>query len=413
MIKVGGISKGAGMVLLSLLFLQPDTPAFGSEDLIEIVVVGDTGFNAGGAKVSAQGGYKHGRRVFIDDAIAGIRHELPANISLANLETAVTANNAIGGTAKRFSFRTHPDAIKGFLAAGLNAFSLANNHALDYRQAGAGDTLRHLNDLRSEGLLAFPGLGRSRADAAAPHMVDVHGTAVALSSIGIGGWGISAPQGKAGMLQYPDDFDFVQSALRETPADIRILSVHYGKEFQPETPRATRRQFRQVIGGDGFTLIAGHHKHVANGIELIETGSGHSGLIFYGLGNFLHLGMQNMGRHDLCHDFGLLGRITLKKQDNGSLTLVSVRVVPLTDMHIATKPLPPETATTRIHVVNHLSAQLTDTDAGALGLAFTPQPDGSGLWCNSADNSGHCDAGDPAPTPSKALANGITKACSR
>lgn len=419
MIDIGILTSGRGVTnwargtLLSLFLLHPGAPAMGAEDLIEIVVVGDTGFNGAGAKVSAQGGYKHGRRVFIDDAIAGIRHELPADLSLANLETAVTTNNAIGGTPKRFPFRTHPDAIKGFVAAGLNAFSLANNHALDYRQAGAGDTLRHLNDLRSQGLLAFPGLGRSRAEAAAPHMVDIDGTAIALSSIGIGGWGVAAPPGKAGMLQYPDDFEFVQNALRETPADIRILSVHYGKEFQPETPRSTRRQFRQSLADDGFTLIAGHHKHVANGIELIETASGQSGLIFYGLGNFLHLGMQNMGRHDLCHDFGLLGRVTLKQQDDGSLTLVSVRVVPLTDMHVATKPLPPEKAATRIHVINHLSGQLTDADAGAQGLAFTAQADGSGLWCNPADASGQCDAGRPAPLPSSALANKISKACSR
>lgn len=406
-------TNGTKVALLSLFFLHAGAPASGAENLIEIVVVGDTGFNGAGATVSSQGGSKHGRRVLIDDAVAGVRHELDADISLANLETAVTTNNALGGTSKRFSFRTHPDAIKGFLAAGLNAFSLANNHALDYRQAGAGDTLRHLNDLRPEGLLAFPGLGRSRADAATPHVVDIHGTAVALSSIGIGGWGVVAPPGKAGMLQYPDDFEFVTNTLRETSADIRILSVHYGKEFQPETPRSTRRQFRQAMTDDGFTLIAGHHKHVANGIELIETAEGRSGLAFYGLGNFLHLGMQNMGRHDLCHDFGLLGRVTLKKHDDGSLTLVSVRVVPLTDMHIATKPLPPEKATTRIHVINHLSGQLTDADAGAQGLAFTPQPDGSGLWCNPADMSGQCHEGGPPPPPSKALANRIAKACSR
>ncbi len=413
MINTGVATNGARAALLSLLFLYPGAPASGAEELIEIVVVGDTGFNGAGATVSSQGGYKHGRRVLIDDAVAGIRHELPADISLANLETAVTANNAIGGTSKRFSFRTHPDAIKGFLTAGLNAFSLANNHALDFRQAGAGDTLHHLNGMRSEGLLAFPGLGRTRAEAAAPHVVDIHGIPIALSSIGIGGWGVVAPAGKAGMLQYPDDFAFVKDVLQQTPADIRILSVHYGQEFQPETPRSTRRQFRQSLGDDGFTLIAGHHKHVANGIELIDTASGQSGLIFYGLGNFLHLGMQNMGRHDLCHDFGLLGRVTLKKYDDGSLTLVSVRVVPLTDMHIATKPLPPEKATTRIHVINHLSSQLTDTDAGTQGLAFTPQPDGSGLWCNPSDRSGLCDEGRPAPPPSKAFANRIATACAR
>jgi len=406
-------SRSAAPYLLVLLALFPVVSAHSEDELIEVVVVGDTGFNGAGARVSATGGYKHGRLLDVADAISGIRHELEADISLANLETVVTANNSLGGPSKRFLFRTHPNTVRKFLDAGLNAFSLANNHALDFRQSGAGDTLRHLNDMRMDGLLAFPGLGASRTEAAVPQIVDVGPTSVALSSIGIGGWGAGASNGKTGMLKYPADLDHVVTMLGEAQAELRILSVHYGREFEPETPKATRVRFRRSVSPDGITLVAGHHKHVANGVELVETASGGSGLIFYGLGNFLHLGMQNMGRHDLCHDFGLLGRVTLLRNNDGSLSLLAVRVVPLTDMHIATTPMAPDEATKRVHVINHLSRQLTDPKAGALGLHFTPQPDGSGLWCNPEQTASNCTSTPQSAPVSRTLSNKIARECRR
>jgi len=384
-----------------------------ANNVIDIVVVGDTGFNSAGAQVTPEGGYKQGQLVRIDDALSGIRHQLSADIVLANLETAVTARNDLPGVSKRFTFRTHPKAIEAFVDAGINAFSLANNHALDYRQRGAGDTISNLEALRNRELLAFPGLGRTRKEAAAPHQFSLGATSVAIASIGIGGWGLPTTGSKAGMLTYPNDFETVSAALQGANAKLRILGVHYGREFQPATSETTRTRFRSAIAPDGLTIISGHHKHIATGVEMVEMPTGGIGLIFYGLGNFLHLGMQNMGRHDLCHDFGLLGRIRIAQAEDGSLSLVSVRVVPLTDMHRATKPLAPEPAALRVAVLNHLSAQLNAPERGAMGLQFRVLEDGSGLWCNpQAEDSACSEATAPAAVP-QSMATRIARACRR
>ncbi|MCE7997523.1 MAG: CapA family protein [Rhodobiaceae bacterium] len=384
-----------------------------ASETIDIVVVGDTGFNGAGARVTSDGGYKQGQLVRIDDALAGIRHELDADLVLANLETAVTTRNSLPSVSKRFTFRTHPEAIAAFVDAGINAFSLANNHALDYRQRGAGDTLAHLDELRAGGLLAFPGLGRTREEAAAPHQVSIASTEVAIASIGIGGWGLPTTAPKAGMLTFPGDFEVVSGALQRANVDLRILGVHYGREFQPATSQTTRTRFRSAIAPEGFTIIAGHHKHIATGVEVIATPAGGTGLIFYGLGNFLHLGMQNMGRHDLCHDFGLLGRVRLARAPDGILSLVSVRVVPLTDMHRATKPLTPDASALRVSVLNHLSAQLDAPNQGATGMRFDILEDGSGLWCNPNAEGGLCTEGGVTPVVPQNTAARIARACRR
>lgn len=383
---------------------------------LQIVVVGDTGFNSAGARVSSKGGFKRGVVTPVDTAIAGIRHELEADIVLANLETAVTTRNDLSSLNKRFVFRTHPDAIADFLAAGINAFSLANNHAMDYRQRGAGETLKHLAAIDGQKLLAYPGLGRTRQSAAAPHEFVVNDAKVAAASIGIGGWGLPAGNGLAGQLQYPDDFADVTAALAAADADVSMLSVHYGREFQPATPAVTRQRFRQAISPAGLTIISGHHKHIANGVELVRSADKGTGVVFYGLGNFLHLGMQDMGRHDICHDYGLLGRVSVFENEQGAHDVASVRVVPLTDMHMATRPLEPEAGALRIATLNYLSRQLTSPNAGATGLEFTPQTDGSGLWCNPAVGSSACDVQTNAltvPPLSTSQTKQIKTACGR
>lgn len=401
----------AGLVCVFSAFTCLNTSL--AAETIDIVVVGDTGFNSAGARVTPDGGYKQGQLVHIDDALAGIRHELNADLVLANLETAVTARNSLPSVSKRFTFRTHPKAIEAFVDAGINAFSLANNHALDYRQRGAGDTVTHLAELRAGGLLAFPGLGLTREEAAAPHQVSITGTEVAIASIGIGGWGLPATAPKAGMLTYPADFDLVSAALQSTDAALRILGVHYGREFQPATSQTTQTRFRSAIAPEGFTIIAGHHKHIATGVELVAPPAGGAGLIFYGLGNFLHLGMQNMGRHDICHDFGLLGRVRLARATDGTLSLVSVRVVPLTDMHRATKPMAPDASALRVSVLNHLSAQLDAPNQGATGIRFSILEDGSGLWCNPQLGADGCPHGAEPSKVSESAAVRIARACSR
>ena len=60
---------------------------------------------------------------------------------------------------------------------------------------------------------------------------------------------------------------------------------------------------------DGIDLIVGHHAHVVRGVEMTPNGS----LIFYGLGNFLHLGTANMTSSGICRDYGLLARVHLRR----------------------------------------------------------------------------------------------------
>ncbi|MBX3492064.1 MAG: CapA family protein [Parvibaculum sp.] len=372
-----------------------------ADDRLMVVLAGDTGLNASGAPLDARGGWKGGVRVTGAEALAGIGPWLQGDVVFANLETVVTDRGDIAARDKMFVFRMHPQGVREFAEAGINVFSLANNHALDYGTRGAGETLAHVAAV--PGVRAWPGLGRTRDEAMRPHVFELRGLKVAVSAVGNAGGGLPAREGHAGMLQERNDFAEVAARLKEEAVDLRILSVHYGREFDPLTDAADIERFRRVAAGGGATIVAGHHAHVAKGVEI----SG-AHLVAYGLGNFLHLGTQNMARFDICRDFGLLLRVGLARGEAG-LAVETVEAVPLKDMHLRVTPMGGEAARLRLEVLNYLGGRLDGEDAR--GLRFRPQADGSGLWCAAGAGDARC-AGWAEPEASAREAE-IAAACGR
>jgi hypothetical protein len=73
-------------------------------------------------------------------SLADLRGTLgAADFSMVNLETALTTGGAPEN--KSFTFRAPPSALPALQSAGVDAVSLANNHAVDYGRTGLADTL--------------------------------------------------------------------------------------------------------------------------------------------------------------------------------------------------------------------------------------------------------------------------------
>lgn len=382
---------------------------------LTITLGGDLGLGAHGAAVDADNARRHGRSLPWADLTDGIRPLLDGDLNFANLETVVTARNDLSPSDKTFTFRSHPDGVRHLARIGFNILSTANNHAIDYGIAGLAETMRNLDRLKSEGaLLAHAGVGQNRDMASLPQAITVRGWRVAFSALGIDSGG-RAGADRPGQMAWraPEDVAEVIQRLSDAPADFRILSVHHGRERDVTTDRDAIRKLRhQAVLAGGVDLVVGHHAHVAQGIEL--TGGR---LIFYGLGNLLHPGMQDMGAFGNCQDYGLMARVHLAEDANGRLALRAVEAIPLTDMHWQARPMSGEAARVRIHVLNHLASALDDNDSGARGLRFAPTADGTGLYCapEAANEPGRIGAlcrdwtGVPAAEPS--LAARVRSAC--
>ena len=381
--NAGWLGATAAMAVLTVVSLpspadaEPESPF--DDGTLVLVLGGDVGLGGSNQPLRKTGGVRHGRTIPWKALTRGIAPLLDGDLNFANLETVVTDNNKLSAREKAFNFKMHPTGVRQLLKAGFNAFSTANNHAIDYGQAGMRDTIRHLSALRPHGLLAFPGIGRGREALLKPAMIQLGGSKIALHAVGIGGAHVGRGSTRFGQLGYSNTRDFRDgiTALAEADAAYRILSVHYGRERQIRPSSGAVKKLRDwAVRDAGIDLVVGHHAHVAAGVQAVG-----DKLIFYGLGNFLHLGMQNMSKFGACRDFGLLARVFLSRTDKGRYRAQAIQLVPLTEMHESARAMTGKAAHTRIAVLNGLAKGLDDVRAGARGLRFRPQPDGTGLHC--------------------------------
>ncbi len=397
----------AGAVLLFAAAAMP-VWAQPAETEVTIVLAGDTGLNGSFQPVYAGYGMKHGAPLAWADATPLIAREINGDINFANLETVVTDRNDLSPNLKLFGFRTHPSGVRHLMQIGLNVFSTANNHSMDFGLEGARETLRQLGDIG----VAHTGLGLNRAAARTPRVMVLKGRSFAIGAVGIIGSGYGSPaegEERAGQLSYSErDFGEATGALSASAADYRILSVHYGQEFEVNTSGSDRGRLTGALA-QGVDLVVGHHHHVVNGVEVVGGKA-----VFYGLGNFLHWGTQDMSRFDMCRDYGLVARVHLAAAPGERLTVRAIEALPIAQMHKTPRLMGGEDGVARIHVLNHLAKRF-----GATGVRFVPQSDGTGLYCAagaerlSGSIGARCAAKPVVPEPPAELASKIATACSK
>ena len=379
------------------------------ETEVTIVLAGDTGLNGSFQPVYAGYGTKHGMRLAWADATTLIAREINGDINFANLETVVTDRNDLSANLKLFGFRTHPSGVRHLMQIGLNLFSTANNHSMDFGLEGARETLRQLNLIGA----AHAGLGLNRDAARAPRLMIVKGRSFALGALGLIGSGYSAPaegEDRPGQLSYTSDRDFGDGlgALAASGTDFRILSVHYGQEFEVNASQSDRVRLSGALAR-GADLVVGHHHHVVNAVEIVNGKA-----VFYGLGNFLHWGTQDMSRFDICRDYGLVARVHLAAAAGEKLTVRAIEALPITQMYKTPRLMDPEQGAARIQVLNHLAARI-----GPTGVRFAPMSDGTGLYCAAGSErltgevGARCKARPQVSDPSPELRTKIASACSK
>ena len=202
-----------------------------------------------------------------------------ADVAMVNLETAVTE----GGVKepKQFTFRAPASAFAALKAAGVDVTTMANNHAMDFGQAGLADTLAAIQASQHP----VVGVGRNAARAYSPWVTDVRGTKIAF--LGLSQIRERAPQwtaraarsGIASALDIPTATAAVRAARQV--ADVVIVYLHWGQEGDA-CPTSRMKVLAQALSGAGADAIVSTHAH-------LMLGDGYLGNTYvqYGLGNFV------------------------------------------------------------------------------------------------------------------------------
>ncbi|MDX9730831.1 MAG: CapA family protein [Bdellovibrionales bacterium] len=372
------LSKVAFVGLLGLVALigvqMPVSTALAD---LTITMGGDVNFNKNRQEPLADGSMVFGRKVSFAETTRGIRNLIDGDLNFANIETVVTDDRHLPAQRKAFVFRSHPNAILHLMDIGFNLFSLANNHSHNHGSPGLGETLTTMDRFVNEGhRITYAGIERDRRDFEQVRIAHVNGYKVALAAVTITDPTFRAGNGSVGVLDYRNgaDYDLALRSLRETQADLKILSIHAGTELRVKLDPGQQEKFERALSEGDVDLVIGHHPHVVRPISNVN-----GRVILYSLGNYLMLGAANIGKRGVGVDYGLFARAHFAWDASaGRLKMQAIEAVPITDMHLDPKRLSVSASAERVRNLNQLSA-------GELGhrkaVEFSVRTDGTGVAC--------------------------------
>lgn len=245
---------------------------------------------------------------------------------IVNLETSVT-RDAAPWPDKGINYRMHPANVACLTAAGIDVCALANNHVLDYGQAGLEETLA---TLRAAGL-ATAGAGRTLPEAQRPAIVERPGRSrVIVLSFGTVTSGIpdawAATAGTPGIDLLADLSDATADAIVERavrvkrPGSVIVASIHWGSNWGYGVPRDHVRFAHRLIDG-GIDVVHGHSSHHPRPIEVYR-----GRLVLYGCGDLID-DYEGIPDHEDFRDDLVLLYIAKVESTTGGL--VDMAMVPL------------------------------------------------------------------------------------
>jgi Bacterial capsule synthesis protein PGA_cap len=266
----------------------------GPTGALTIALAGDTMLGRGVAERIAAG-----RELFAPEV-----GELAAacDLFVVNLECCLSdRGERWPAPGKPFFFRAPPRAVEHLAELGVDAVTLANNHALDYGVPALLDTLDHLDAAG----IAHVGAGPDEAAARAPLVLEAGAARVALVAFCDHASDFAAGPARPGIAFADLDREPLPAWVAEAVQNAReragvvIACPHWGPNMVAH-PLARVRRSARALRRAGATLVAGHSAHVPHGA---------ADGVLYDLGDFVD---DYAVDRRLRNDLGLLFRVVLE-----------------------------------------------------------------------------------------------------
>jgi poly-gamma-glutamate synthesis protein (capsule biosynthesis protein) len=273
-----------------------------------------------------------------------------ADFTVVNHEGALTAEsrNLPGATQRdRFWMRADPESAGALAASNIRLVSLANNHVLDYGPAGLTETIATLDEYG----VAHCGAGPDEATARRPAILEARGLRVGFVSC-IQRYGMYESwlyaEGETGgcsqLRARPLRRDLRRLARR---ADVRIVLVHWGRNYQGITP--TQERWAPRIVAAGADLVIGHHPHIVHPVHVL------GGVpVVYSLGNGLFGTNGRFGSHGQL-PFGLLALAEIEPP--GRLAALELHLIDVDNRQSQFRPTPIQSETALPYLRSLVSAE--------------------------------------------------------
>ncbi|WP_338784696.1 CapA family protein [Streptomyces sp. DG1A-41] len=239
--------------------------------------------------------------------LAGIRSVVSrADVALCHMETVYGADGDYTGYP---TFKSPPEVARALAATGYDGCSTASNHTLD---DGADGIRRTLDTLDRVGV-RHAGSARAEEEARTVTVLQAGPANVAHLAYTYGTNGIPLPGGQPWAVNLIDEGKVLADAraAREAGADVVVVSLHWGTEWQdaPDERQLTLARSLTAARSGGrpdIDLILGTHAHVPQAYEKVN-----GTWVIYGMGDQIAGEMTNhQGARDPRGNQSTLGRFT-------------------------------------------------------------------------------------------------------
>jgi poly-gamma-glutamate synthesis protein (capsule biosynthesis protein) len=239
--------------------------------------------------------------------LSGIRPVVAgADLALCHMQTVFGVDGDYSGHP---AFRSPPQVAQGLAAAGYDGCSTASDHSLD---DGAQGITRTLDALDRAGV-RHAGTARAEAEARAVTLYQAGPAKVAHLAYTQDTGGRATPPGQPWAVDVIDQEQILADAraAREAGADVVVVSLHWGTEWQDEPDRRQLALAKELTaaatrGRPDIDLILGTHAHVPQAYEKVN-----GTWVVYGMGDQIAGQPKNRaGAADPRGNRSTLGRFT-------------------------------------------------------------------------------------------------------
>ncbi len=238
------------------------------------------GSNRDAKKCAVEGGREYNYAPFYEN----IKHIIEeADISFINQETPMAGEDF--GYDDYPHFNTPRDLAYDIVDVGFDIVNLATNHMLDAGTSGLEETIKFWNTMPVTTIGGY----LNEEDFNNIRIVEVEEIKIAFLSFTYSTNGLRLKSGSDIVIPYEDETVIAEQVKKANElADLVFVSMHWGSEYNFK-PNANQKNLASMMAGLGVDAIIGHHPHVLQPVEWIESpnGDGHRMLCVYSLGNFV------------------------------------------------------------------------------------------------------------------------------
>jgi poly-gamma-glutamate synthesis protein (capsule biosynthesis protein) len=185
------------------------------------------------------------------------------DLSLVQFETPLSNNGEVIYKAGP-NIRVKPECVEFIKECGFDIAALANNHIGDYGPVPVMDTI----DVLDENKIKHMGAGRDLKSSRKPLFVEKNGLKLAFLNYAENEFG-GATKTMPGASTLDPCVNISQIREVSAQADITVVIVHGGNEFNPVPSPRMKKTYRAFVEA-GASAVVNIHAHCPQGIELWE-----------------------------------------------------------------------------------------------------------------------------------------------